>query len=112
MSRNSLSRQRKRFLQEHPFCYYCGTRVVELQNGHRGPVPDNAATIEHLRPKMHPQRNEPNRFNLYRHVLACYRCNADKAREFLATRSLEELWRRAGHFVRMCRMHGAINEVA
>lgn len=105
--------QRERWFKEHPYCYWCKCQLVLIDtSSYRGRVPDNAATIDHLRPKGHPNRRERNRFHLWRRVLACWKCNNDRDREFTRRRSLEELWRASGHWMQMVRSTGMLNEVA
>jgi hypothetical protein len=63
----------------NPHCFWCGKlmRLVELPRG--GPMPSDAATIDHLYSRLHPRRlmfsGEPRR------VLACSKCNNDRSRE-------------------------------
>lgn len=103
MGRHNLGRQRRRFFREHPYCYYCGCLLVL-----EPPTADNAATIDHLRPRWDSSRQEPNRFYLWRHVLACLKCNGALAAAWWARRSLEEKWRASGHWPRMAYQAGAL----
>lgn len=109
----SLRAQRERFFRQHPFCYWCSCELVliETEQHSKGPFPDNMATIDHLRPRGDRRRLERNRFNLWRRVLACRKCNAERDRKFTARRSLEELWRASGKWLAMVQATGAINEV-
>ncbi len=107
---NTFRKQRERWFKQHPYCYYCGRQLV-LFNGCKN-IPDNAATIDHLRPRGHPQRTEPNRFRLHRRVLACRVCNLKRDQEFTSgvtgKISLEDRWRKAGHWPRMAYQSGAL----
>lgn len=105
----TIKRQRAAWFREHPYCYYCGCALVlPAYTRTMKAVPANAATIEHLRPRGDPRRHEPNRFHLWRRVLACLACNGEQDRKFMAGRSLEERWRRAGHWPRMAMQTGAL----
>lgn len=106
---DNFKRQRNAWFREHPYCYFCGCELVLLNfTGRTKNVPPNAATIDHLRPRGHPDRHEPNPFNIWRRVLACWSCNNRRGREFLATRSLEEIWRATGQWTRMAYQSGAL----
>lgn len=110
---DSFKRQRRAWFRQHPFCYFCRCELVLVEYKNRTKnIPPNAATIDHLRPRGHPGRHEPNRFNLWRRVLACWQCNSRRNTEFEARLSLEEKWKRNGQWLRMCRTFGAINEVS
>lgn len=58
----------------NPHCYYCGKLTV-LDGDLKNPL---RATREHLFPKLHPRRTEPNTTNEQRIVLACNACNNAK----------------------------------
>lgn len=62
-------------------CYYCRCKMIVMPPTHRGRLPDDAATIEHLDDRYSPERGK--HFGEYRIVLACNRCNNErnKARE-------------------------------
>jgi hypothetical protein len=68
-----------------------------MEGGEKGgPVPDNFATIDHLRSRLSPHRTEPNLTNEERTVLACPPCNLDRAAQEEKAIPLHELWRRSG----------------
>jgi hypothetical protein len=101
--------QRQRWFNQHPYCAHCGCKLVlPRYTGRERSVPANAATIDHLRPRGHPERHEPNRFGLWRRVLACTACNNKKNVEFWRGRTLEEIWRMNGHWDRMALTSGAL----
>lgn len=101
--------QRQRWFKQHPYCAFCGCKLVLPRYTNRTKhIPPNAATIDHLRPRGHPERHEPNPFNLWRRVLACWSCNNKRGAEFWRTRSLEELWKQNGHWPRMAYQSGAL----
>lgn len=72
------ARRRKRLFEEHPFCYWCGTELIEMPHDENGkqklPVPDNAATLDHLRSAWNPKAPAET-------VLACHKCNHTRGRE-------------------------------
>ena len=98
---DQLRRQRVKWWHENPYCFYCG-RLTRLPTrdwpAPREFQPDDMATIDHLRSKFHPQRHEPGGTTI-RRVLACLRCNMDRAREEELAAGVEELRRRSenGH---------------
>lgn len=101
--------QRLRWFREHPFCCYCGVKLtLPDYTAGRGPRKATDATIEHLRPRGHPLRHEPNPFQVVRRALSCRLCNDKKNIEFLKLRSLEEIWRWAGQWPRMALQSGAL----
>ena len=59
---------------------------------------EHEATVDHLRSRLHPERKEPA-YGARRLVMACLRCNEERARLEVAGLSREELHRRAcnGH---------------
>ena len=63
-----------RLFTANPHCYYCGALTV-LDGNLKNPL---RATREHLFPKLHPRRLEPNTTNERRIVLACNACNNAK----------------------------------
>lgn len=104
-----VRRQRERWFTEHPYCCYCRVKLrLPTYSQKRGPRKANDATIEHLRPRGHPQRHDPNPFDIVRHALCCRACNDRKNTEFTKLRSLEEIWRWSGQWPRMAYQHGAL----
>lgn len=68
-------KRRARLFAENPLCFYCG---VETTLDTKRNLP-NMATIEHLFPRLHPRRREPNTTGERRLVLACSACNNAKS---------------------------------
>lgn len=79
---------------EHPFCHWCGVEVVEVE-AHTLPTkpPDNAATIDHVYSRLHPHRQAQR---LGKWVLACWRCNQQRAIEEVKSLPIETLRARCG----------------
>lgn len=73
----SLKRQRLRLFKLDPHCHWCGIRLVYWEKK-KGQPPLDSATIDHLRPKHHPQRHEPARDREIRRVLSCWKCNNER----------------------------------
>ncbi len=97
--RTEVSRQRVlRWIQQGGKCYYCrcDTILLEPVARRKEPLPGNAATLEHLRSRWHPDRREKPKPGEIRHVMACNRCNAERARDEQAARPLELLHRDGG----------------
>lgn len=70
-------------------CHWCDRDCILLEpQAKRGPLPDNAATVDHLRSRLDPKRSEPARGEV-RQVMACNRCNHRRASEEMAARPLD-----------------------
>ncbi len=71
-------RRIKNLLQKSKLCHWCGCEVVKypLKSGQK--TPDNYATIDHLYPRLHPERI----VNTETTVLSCNKCNQTKNKEF------------------------------
>lgn len=92
-----LRKQRTRMWQRDPHCFYCRVVTVLPRPGHpKGPTPPNLATIDHLRPRHHPGRHEPNPNGELRRVLSCYKCNNERDRWEHENMPREKLWRMCG----------------
>lgn len=66
-------RQRERlFCEQQGRCYWCGRPMVMPIHEPGKAHPPNAATIEHLFSKLHPDRGKVRGQT---HVLACWECN-------------------------------------
>lgn len=102
-----LQRQRFRLWQQDPRCYYC--RVITIlpeslslpraRNGGLKVYPNNLATLEHLRSRLHPKRLEPNpTYTEQRHVLACRKCNQETCRRDELLAGIDELRRKSGSY--------------
>jgi len=58
-------------------CYWCKkpTRLLKTTGG---PIPEDAATIDHLDSRLSPERGKHK--GEWRHVMACSKCNHERAR--------------------------------
>jgi hypothetical protein len=77
-------------LQKH------GARVNALGYLQLSQMPPTLATIDHLRDRLHPDRNVETKNQEQRWVLACWKCNNDRGQQRVAEQPIEELWRRSG----------------
>lgn len=95
-----ISKQLKRqklFKAQDGEGHYCHKPMqIEVQSG--GRLPNNYATIEHLRDRFDPTRNEPNHQQDKRIVLACNKCNNDRGREREKEMGVYELRLRSRRF--------------
>lgn len=94
----SNRKRRLKLWNKDPHCYYCGRLTVERSKDDQrkpGELPDKQATLEHLRSRLDPTRQEPCIDNNERTVLACRECNETKAAEEELLLSKEELWERS-----------------
>lgn len=97
-ARSKLARQRKRLHALNPRCHWCGVEtVLPASAGDRLRKAFNAreATIDHLRSRLDPSRTIPATGGEQRHVLACKKCNGERAAAENAALPLTELHRRA-----------------
>lgn len=103
--------QRRRYLfgRQHGKCYFCKCRMVLPEDcpgyGPRMKIyPNNMATIEHLRDRFDPTRQEPNKSIKdgpadRRWAVSCRKCNNLRAKLREATTiPKEELWARSGSY--------------
>ena len=77
--------------RQNPYCYYCGVKTIFTRN----PTckQPNMATIDHLRVRGDPDRLAPLAYQQERRrVLACRRCNVNRANPFIKQMTLEQLW--------------------
>lgn len=95
MSSKAIAKQRLKFWLNDPRCFYCG--VVTVFERVKGCSPDNFATIDHLRPRHHPDRLEPAVSGEVRRVLACFRCNNDRDKRELAALPKEWFYENGGN---------------
>jgi hypothetical protein len=78
-STERFKRQRRKMFEKHPFCYWCGCQLQLIERS-GGKCPANAATIDHIYSRLHPNRTTICH-NETRRVLACYKCNNNRSRE-------------------------------
>lgn len=72
---------RKKMMEEHPHCYWCGVEVVdrhgEGQVYRKGDViHDDTATVDHVWGRLDPRRK---RGIWTPQVLSCFRCNQSRS---------------------------------
>src|SRR3990167_1644132 len=96
MSNNKRRRrQRQRLFEQSPFCVYCDVPLILYPLAKHERAPDNYATLDHVRSRLHPERTAPA-YGETRHVLACNKCNRELGAAEEAALPIEEKWRRAG----------------
>lgn len=81
----SISRKDLRALlyAKNPNCHWCGVLTDNSPETHRNrkkneKFPDNSATIEHLFDRFHPEDRYRPTGHKYK-VIACWKCNHDRA---------------------------------
>lgn len=93
---SSNREQRLRLWRRNPRCYYCGIYTVNINragNRRAKDFRDDEATLEHLHSRLNPERGQhPGKRT---HVIACRKCNLEKARQEAAALGAEELRRRS-----------------
>lgn len=72
-----IRKQRWRLWRANPHCYWCGVRTFLPTREGKSPKAPNEATIDHLRPRHHPDRLVPANGEI-RRVLSCWQCNNDR----------------------------------
>jgi hypothetical protein len=77
MSKKKLPKQRRRLWETNPHCHWCGIKTVWYAEARGGAAPPDAATLDHLHPRHHPDRLMPADGAL-RHVLSCSKCNNER----------------------------------
>lgn len=82
-----LSRREKLWNRD-PHCFWCGRETRLCENGGvNRKLPDDAATVDHIRSRLSPNRKQPNDrpgWHTGITVLACYRCNNVRGRHEIA----------------------------
>lgn len=117
VSNSKSGASKKRVLlwyEQRGLCHYCKRPTVLFEPKPNARLPANAATLEHLRTRMNPERTAPARGER-RIVMACAGCNTAKGREEQRAHDArllpQELWRRNGNLFSIAKMSGALNEV-
>lgn len=93
VGRSDRGRQRRYLWSKNPNCHWCGQPTVLTYDG--GVQPENLATIDHLRSRLHPSRREDAKPQERRRVLACWKCNHERGKAENDALSLDEKHRRA-----------------
>lgn len=95
--RRSKQSRLKYLKQKFRLCWYCKCELVyyPLKKGEK--VPPNYATIEHLNSRLQYPNGRPPVYGKSRSlVVACLKCNNERAELEQAALPKEELWRRSG----------------
>lgn len=103
MSTKSLAKKRERLWNEDPHCHYCGVETI-LKPCHlkrewlamSWDERNRLATIDHIRPRHHPDRTKPPEPGETLLVLSCWRCNNDRDKQELAEKPKEWFIERGG----------------
>lgn len=90
MSNKRLKRRRLTLFKKWPYCHWCARKlIITKQAG--GRLPENFATIDHLRSRLDPNRRARlARPQEERTVLACPACNNQRSKEENAKLPIEE----------------------
>lgn len=100
MSTKELRKKRIRLHSENPCCCYCGVEtILKPMHDKRAIEPDEwdrIATIDHIRPRHHPDRRKPPEPHEVLRVLACAKCNNERDKRELAQKPKEWFEERGG----------------
>lgn len=89
-------RRKKLFEKQNGLCHYCKCKMIHMFDVPQTMTkPYNLCTIEHLRDRFDPTRQEPNCTNEQRQVAACNKCNHKRNKQREKEQGIEELRRRA-----------------
>src|SRR5271154_1934416 len=82
-NRKQFKKRRKSlFEKQNGLCHYCKCKMLLIFAVPPGrKKPDNLCTIEHLRDRFDPTRQEPNYNREQRWVAACNKCNNERNRQ-------------------------------
>lgn len=69
----SQKRRRNKLFIKHPFCHWCGCKLVKSTQDS-----PNAVTLDHVYGRLDSRRSDPNYDN--KTVLACKLCNSKRGR--------------------------------
>lgn len=93
MSSKNLAKQRYRLWLNNPRCHYCGMVTIYKPAHQKMEITPSErprlATIDHIRPRHHPDRLKPQEPGEVLHVLACNQCNNDRDKRELAEKPKE-----------------------
>lgn len=120
MSRNKEARNRRRralWIQQGGRCHWCKCPMLHWNDLRADPtkvkkhgvrstngsekikdMPATLATIDHLRDRFDPTRQEPPINQEQRWVLACWQCNTDRGNERQAEQPIEVLHERSRRY--------------
>lgn len=82
------------FKRQRGLCHWCKGKMFIRPDGRSKGTREDAATIDHLHPRGHPERGKHG--NEFTHVLACKKCNGERNSDFMATLDKEKLWAASG----------------
>lgn len=95
-SHKTKLRRKRLFEKQNGKCHYCKCNMLHMFKVPPGMKrPDNICTIEHLRDRFDPTRQEPNHHHEQRWVAACNKCNHEQNKKREREQGIEELRRRA-----------------
>lgn len=83
-----IAKRRRALFNKDPHCHWCGIEVVWYDKD-GGTMPENGATIDHLRSRLNPERRR--KADGEQTVLACSKCNQQRNRQEELALSPEEL---------------------
>ncbi len=78
MSGHGKKTIRKRW-EKIPYCFWCGVETVWTEQVPHRPLPDNAATCDHIRSRFCNARAQGDNWHQGICVLACNRCNRERS---------------------------------
>ena len=99
MSKRIIRRRAALFREQGGLCYWCKRECVLIVwiPKRKVAIPRNLATLDHLRDRFHPGRQEPARGDK-RYVMACWECNHERGRQSVRSQPIEELRKRSKMF--------------
>jgi hypothetical protein len=92
--------------EKDPYCHWCGcftvvTNIVAVPRGTS--LPDNAATVDHVYSRFNARRWVKAKYGERRRVLACYKCNHERAEQEENAMTLDERLDRGLEFAKIPR---------
>lgn len=96
MNTKQKRKRRERLFKMNPHCYHCGCKLVLPMGEPHKTEPENSATLEHIRTRLNPLRQELNDGVSTRTVLSCWKCCNKGAADEQGELPKEELWKRSG----------------
>jgi hypothetical protein len=89
----ALTKQRRQMWERNPRCYWCGRETLfrDMSDGlpYTLEERDLFATVDHIRPRHHPDRGKRPEPGQVLRVLSCWRCNNDRDRDELKNKPTE-----------------------
>lgn len=91
---NHFKKRRDYLMKLHPYCTWCGCKLIYFSLKPHQKMPDNFATLDHFYSRISGKRYDPH-FKQITMVLSCHKCNDERARIEDKNLPIFEKWKRS-----------------